>query len=85
MSTVVPTKPVIAEIIRSNGMQAVNLPDGFHFEGETVTIRRAGEAVILEPIKPTTWPPGFFQAIRIDDPAFARPEQGKVPDAPSLG
>src|SRR5262245_38672935 len=71
------------ELFRTDGTQAVKLPDGFHFEGDTVSIRREGEAVILEPLKPSTWPPGFFDHIRIDDPAFARPKQGSVPPAPS--
>ena len=65
-----------AEIIHTYGTQAVKLPDGFQFEGDTVTIRREREAVILEPLKPATWLAGFFDRIRIDDPAFARPEQG---------
>ena len=26
--------------------------------------------------KPTHWPEGFVEAIRIDDPAFVRPDQG---------
>ena len=73
-----------AEIIHTEGTQAVKLPEGFHFEGDTVSIRREGEAVILEPVKPASWPVGFFDRIRIDDPAFARPEQGQVPRAPSL-
>jgi hypothetical protein len=33
---------------------------------------------------PAAWPPGFFDSIRIDDPAFGRPEQGPVPPAPFL-
>jgi antitoxin VapB len=74
----------IAEIIHTDGTQAVKLPTGFHFEGDTVSIRRQGEAVILEPVKPATRPPGFFDRICIDDPAFARPEQGQVPPVPSL-
>ncbi len=73
-----------AEISRTNGTQAVTLPDEFHFEGDTVSIRREGEAVILEPVKPSAWPLGFFDQIRIDDPGFARPPQGQVPPAPSL-
>lgn len=71
-------------IRRGDGTQAVMLPDEFRFEGDTVSIRREGEAVILEPIKSSAWPPGFFDTIRIDDPAFARPEQGRVPPVPSL-
>jgi 5-formyltetrahydrofolate cyclo-ligase len=30
------------------------------------------------------WPPGFFESIRIDDPAFERPTQGPVPAVPSF-
>jgi hypothetical protein len=73
-----------AEIIHSNGTQAVKLPEEFHFEGDKVSIRRQGDAVILEPVKTATWPPGFFDRIHIDDPAFRRPTQGQVPPAPSL-
>jgi hypothetical protein len=43
-----------------------------------------GEAVIVEPVKPSHWPEGFFDAIRIDDPAFVRPDQGPTPSAPPL-
>ena len=75
---------ITAEIIRADATQAVKLPNGFHFDGDTVSIRRDGEAVILEPLKPSSWPPGFFDRIRIDDPAFARPEQGQVPRTPSM-
>jgi antitoxin VapB len=67
-----------AEIIHTDGTQVVKLPDEFHFEGDTVSIRREGEAVILEPLKSAAWPAGFFDRIRIDDPAFAGPEQGQV-------
>ena len=74
----------IAEISHAHGMQTVKLPEEFQFEGDRVSIRREGEAVILEPIKPSSWPSGFFDKIRIDDPAFARPEQGQVPRVPSL-
>jgi virulence-associated protein VagC len=73
-----------AKIVRTEGTQAVKLPEGFQFEGDVVSIRREGDAVILEPVKPATWPVGFFDAIRIDDPAFERPEQGTVPPVPSL-
>jgi virulence-associated protein VagC len=65
----------IAEIIHANGTQAVKLPEGFQFAGDAVSIRREGEAVILEPLKPATWPAGFFESIRIDDPTFVRPER----------
>ena len=65
----------VAEIVRANGSQLVKLPEEFHLEGDTVSIRRQGEAIVLESVKPSTWPPGFFDRIRIDDPGFARPSQ----------
>jgi virulence-associated protein VagC len=61
------------EIIDTDQGQTVRLPDEFRFETATVSIRREGDAVILEPIRPTHWPDGFFEAIRIA--AFARPPQ----------
>jgi virulence-associated protein VagC len=73
-----------AAIIHANGDQVVKLPLGFHFDGDTVSIRREGDAVILEPIKPMYWPAGFFDRIHIDDPAVKRPPQGSVPPAPTL-
>jgi virulence-associated protein VagC len=62
----------IAEIVHVGGGQAVRLPEEFQFDTKNVSIRREGEAVILEPVKPATWPEGFFEAIRIDDPKFVR-------------
>lgn len=72
------------EIVETDEGQAVRLPKGFQFATRTVSIRREGEAVILEPIKPRQWPERFFDAIRIDDPAFVRPEQGPTPSSPRL-
>jgi virulence-associated protein VagC len=68
-----------AEIVNIGGDQAVKLPPEFRFESDLVSIRREGDAVILEPVKAGTWPEGFFEAIRIDDPKFVRPDQGRVP------
>ncbi|QDU25139.1 hypothetical protein ETAA8_02010 [Anatilimnocola aggregata] len=73
-----------AEVIELQGMQAVKLPEEFRFDGSSVSIRRAGEAVILEPMKPATWPANFLESIHVDDPAFVRPEQGQTPPAPNL-
>ncbi|WP_254511601.1 antitoxin [Anatilimnocola floriformis] len=71
-----------AELIEVHGLQAIQLPNEFRFNGSSVSIRKAGDAVILEPLKPSHWPPGFFEAIRIEDPAFERPDQGEMPPAP---
>ncbi len=40
-----------AKLFRHGGSQAVRLPKAFRFEGEEVTVRKEGEAVILEPVK----------------------------------
>ncbi len=72
------------EILETSSGQAVPLPEGFRFETRMVSIRREGAAVIVEPVKPSHWPEHFFEDIRIDDPAFVRPEQGSTPPAPSL-
>jgi virulence-associated protein VagC len=74
----------IAEIVEANGSQLVKLSQEFHLEGDTVSIRRQGEAIILEPAKPSTWPAGFFDRIFIEDPSFARQPQWAVPPAPKL-
>ena len=69
----------IAEIVETPDGQTVRLPEEFRFHTPSVTIRRAGSAIILEPVKPSTWPEGFFEKIRIIDPTFVRPDQGEIP------
>ena len=41
-----------AKVFTHGGSQAVRLPKAFRFEGAEVSIRKEGEAVILEPLKP---------------------------------
>ena len=72
------------EVISIDGRQAVRLPDEFRFTDTTVSIRKQGEAVILQPAKSHTWPAGFFDDIRVDDPAFSRPPQGETPSSPVI-
>lgn len=74
----------MTEVISLDGRQVVRLPDEFQFTDATVSIRKEGEAVILEPAKPNLWPDGFFENIRIDDPVFTRLPQGNMPPAPTL-
>jgi virulence-associated protein VagC len=73
------------EIVETSHGQTIPLPEEFRFATPKVSIRRDGDAVILEPVKPAHWPEHFFEAIRIDDPAFSRPPQGSTPPVPSLG
>lgn len=39
-----------AKLFTHGGSQAVRLPKAFRFEGAEVTVRRDGDAVILEPV-----------------------------------
>ena len=67
---------ITVKIVETSDGQSLTLPVDFRLAGTTVSLRREGEAIILELVKPAEWPPGFFEAIHIDDPAFVRPPQG---------
>jgi virulence-associated protein VagC len=75
----------ITQVIQTSDGQVVRLPAEFQFSQTEVSIRKNGEAVILEPVRNGTWPEGFFDQIRIADPHFRRPDQGVVPPAPDMG
>ncbi|HAV64878.1 MAG TPA: hypothetical protein DCY13_21225 [Verrucomicrobiales bacterium] len=68
-----------ATVTKEGDLQTVRLPKGIHLSSTTVYVRQAGDSVVLEPVRSATWPPGFFDAIRIDDSAFERPDQGHLP------
>jgi virulence-associated protein VagC len=74
----------ILELVETPEGQVVRLPPEFRFYTASISIRREGQMIILEPVKPTTLPADFFEKIRIDDPAFKRPDQGEMPPAPSF-
>ena len=73
-----------ATVITEGDRQTVRLPKGYHLSTSTVQIRQEGEAVVLEPLKPQTWPAGFFDEIHITDPTFERPQQGALPAVKTL-
>jgi antitoxin VapB len=52
--TKIDVEPARAKLFSHGGSQAVRLPKAFRFEGTEVTVRRDGDAVILEPapVKP---------------------------------
>src|SRR5258708_7241248 len=50
-----------AKLFRNGRSQAVRLPKEFRFEGEELSIRREGDAVILEPLRPQAWPKGYWR------------------------
>ena len=65
--------------------QAVRIPKELRFDAKEVSIRRLGDGIVLEPIKSSEWPEGFFEDILITDGEFRRGEQGKLPPTPDLG
>lgn len=50
-----------AKLFSNGRSQAVRLPKEFRFEGTEVSVRREGDAVILEPIRPRIWPKGYWR------------------------
>jgi len=50
-----------AKLFRNGRSQAVRLPKEFRFEGGEVSVRREGDAVILEPLKRRAWPRGYWR------------------------
>jgi virulence-associated protein VagC len=73
-----------ATVTNDGETQTVRLPKGYHLPTPTVQVRHEGEAVVLEPLKPRAWPAGFFEEIHISDPAFIRPDQGRLPPVKPL-
>jgi antitoxin VapB len=63
----------VAKLFQNGRSQAVRLPKEFRFEGTEVRIRKQGEKVILEPVKKSKWPDGFWDIFTRDD-QFETPE-----------
>jgi antitoxin VapB len=60
-----------AKLVWNGRSQAVRLPKAYRFEGREVSIRRDGDAVILEPVPHRGWPPGYFEYLRENAHLFA--------------
>ena len=73
-----------AKVFANGRSQAVRLPKAFRFSGKEVSVRRDGEAVVLEPIKGRAWPRNLWRKIRITDRAFVRGPQGEAPTRAAL-
>lgn len=71
--------PSTTTVFLNGRSQAVRIPKELRFETKEVSIRRLGDGVFLEPVKASVWPAGYFDAIRIDDEAFSRRDQGELP------
>ena len=72
-----------ASIFWTGRSQAVRLPKEFRFEGDTVLVRREGNAVILEPA--CDWPAGYTESFAGIPDDFERPPQGQTEKRQKLG
>lgn len=60
-----------AKVFWSGRSQAVRLPKEFRFDSDTVSVRREGDALILEATD--TWPEGYVESFAGVPDSFARP------------
>ena len=78
-----------AKLFKNGRSQAVRLPKAFRFIGDEVNIRRAGDAVVLEPVKKRAWPKGYWaRVIRLKrnlDIGAVPQLGGKLVDLPGVG
>lgn len=73
-----------AKVFANGRSQAVRLPKVFRFSAKEVSVRREGEAIVLEPIKGRLWSRDLWRKIRITDRAFVRAPQGAAPKRAAL-
>ena len=64
---------LIAKIFQNGRSQAVRIPKAFRFKGHEVKISKKGDKLILEPLKRSRWPEGFWDAFLVDKD-FKTPE-----------
>ncbi len=68
---------MIAKIFKSGNSLALRLPKELRAEVGEVRVEAAGDRWVVTPLKPASWPRGFFKRIRLEDPSpFKRPSQG---------
>jgi len=73
----------LARVFWTGRSQAVRLPKEFRFEGDTVSVRRDGEAIILEPVD--GWPEGYVESFAGVPDDFGRPAKGHAGRRDKLG
>ena len=66
--------PARAKVFWSGPSQAVRLPKAFRFTTDEVTIRKVGDALILEPVHRRTWPVGYAASFGAMPEDFEQPE-----------
>ena len=69
---------MIAKIFKSGNSLALRLPKELRAEVGEVRVVAAGDRWVVTPLKPASWPKGFFKRIRLEDPSpLKRPSQGE--------
>ena len=68
-----------AKVFWSGPSQAVRLPKAFRFSTDEVTVRKVGDALILEPAPRRGWPEGYVAGFSDLPEDFSRPEP--LPDS----
>ena len=63
-----------AEIIETDGVQAIKLPEEFRLPGRWVQVRREGSSLMLVPVVPSAWPAEFLETLWNSDDAAAQQE-----------
>ena len=76
-------KPKTASVFWTGRSQAVRLPKEFRFNGNSVLVRREGNAVILEPAQ--DWPEDYVESFAGVPDDFGRPPQGAAEKRQKLG
>ncbi len=61
--TLAPASAVRAKVFSNGRSQAVRLPKQFRFDADEVSIRRDGDAVILEPVRGRRWPAKYWAQV----------------------
>jgi antitoxin VapB len=72
-------EPARTKVFWSGPSQAVRLPKAFRLEVDEVTIRKAGTALIIEPVAKRAWPEGYAASFSDLPEDFERPEP--LPDS----
>lgn len=63
-----------AKVFWSGPSQAIRLPKAFRFSTDEVTVRKVGDALILEPAPKRGWPVGYAASFSNMPEDFERPE-----------
>ncbi len=75
-----PPGPFIVEttVFRSGNSDAIRIPKRFGLAGKRVVLRRAGDALLVEPKRKRRWAPGFLDSFGNVTSDFAPPPRPRA-------